>query len=31
MVINGVTLKRVPNGFVGAAGLSGKPFNIASF
>lgn len=25
-VINGVTLKHVPNGFVGAAGVSGKPF-----
>lgn len=26
MVINGVTLKHVPDGFVGAAGVSGQPF-----
>lgn len=25
-LINGVTLKRVPTGFVGVAGVSGKPF-----
>lgn len=26
MVINGVTLKHVSNGFVGAASVSGQPF-----